>query len=68
LLKDGKAVVNATAEGSILLEPFYYNFGVRRHPRTIAGTTPDGKIIIVVVDDVFLCSNKGGSTSRKKWN
>jgi exopolysaccharide biosynthesis protein len=51
LLKDGKPVVDAYAEGFHWSEsPFYYNFGVRRHPRTIAGTTPDGKIIIVVAD------------------
>jgi exopolysaccharide biosynthesis protein len=51
LLKDGKPVIDATAEGFHWSEsPFYYNFGVRRHPRTIAGTTPDGKIIIVVAD------------------
>jgi exopolysaccharide biosynthesis protein len=51
LLKDGKPVVDATAEGFNWSEStFYYDFGVRRHPRTIAGTTPDGKIIIVVAD------------------
>jgi exopolysaccharide biosynthesis protein len=51
LLKNGKPVVDAYAEGFSWPEsPFYYNFGVRRHPRTIAGITADGKIIIVVAD------------------
>jgi exopolysaccharide biosynthesis protein len=31
-------------------EPFLLQLLLRRHPRTIGGTTPDGKIIIVVAD------------------
>ena len=29
---------------------FYYRFGVRRNPRTLAGTTPEGNLLLVAVD------------------
>jgi len=29
---------------------FYYRFGVRRNPRTLAGITPEGNLLLVAVD------------------
>jgi hypothetical protein len=29
---------------------FYYRFGVKRNPRTIAGIMPNGKLLLVAVD------------------
>ncbi|GGE13986.1 hypothetical protein GCM10011571_14310 [Marinithermofilum abyssi] len=52
LLQQGKIKITAFAEGFHWKEKpeFFYSFGVIRHPRTLAGTTPDGKILLVTVD------------------
>ncbi|MBE2315233.1 phosphodiester glycosidase family protein [Solirubrobacter sp. CPCC 204708] len=61
-LKRGTGVVNggprllpritAEAEGFDWAEDpgFYYRFGLRRNPRTFAGTTPSGDLLLVTVD------------------
>lgn len=45
LLRDGKMAITAAAEGFHWSEnpEFYYRFGIRRNPRTIAGITASGK-------------------------
>ncbi len=52
LLQRGKTHITAFAEGFHWEEKpeFYYRFGIQRNPRTLAGTTPDGKILLVTVD------------------
>lgn len=53
LLESGEPEIPATAEGYHRPgEPeFYYRFGVRRNPRTLAGVTPEGNLLLVAVDD-----------------
>ncbi|WNB93860.1 phosphodiester glycosidase family protein [Bacillus sp. NEB1478] len=52
LLKDGKIDIPSTAEG--FHQPdnpeFFYQFGQRRHPRTVAGIKGDGSILLVTID------------------
>jgi Phosphodiester glycosidase len=52
LLRDGKLDIPAFAEGFQQPEnpEFYYRFGVRRNPRTLAGVTASGKLLLVAVD------------------
>ncbi len=52
LLRDGHPDVTAEAEGfDHPGDPaFYYAFGLRRNPRTIAGVTRDGGLLLVAVD------------------
>ncbi|MDQ3647334.1 MAG: phosphodiester glycosidase family protein [Actinomycetota bacterium] len=52
LLRAGALDITAAAEGFHWPEnpEFYYRFGVRRNPRTLAGVTPDGRLILVAVD------------------
>ncbi|WP_193199921.1 phosphodiester glycosidase family protein [Nostoc sp. MG11] len=52
LLRNGKIDITAYAEGFHWREnpEFYYRFGVRRNPRTLAGITPQGKLLLVTVD------------------
>ncbi|MFN6564292.1 MAG: phosphodiester glycosidase family protein [Nostoc sp. ChiSLP01] len=52
LLRNGKIDITAYAEGFHWREnpEFYYRFGVRRNPRTLAGITPFGKLLLVTVD------------------
>ncbi|MDM5340902.1 phosphodiester glycosidase family protein [Fictibacillus enclensis] len=52
LLKHGKVYINATKEGFHQpVDPeFYYRFGERRNPRTIAGIKPNGTLLLVTVD------------------
>jgi hypothetical protein len=52
LLEDGEEEITAYAEGFHWPEnpEFYYRFGVRRNPRTLAGTTPGGDLLLVAVD------------------
>lgn len=51
LLKDGLPLIDATAEGfNWPSSTLFYDFGVRRHPRTIAGITSGGKFIFVVAE------------------
>lgn len=52
LLRDGKIEITTDAEGFNWQEnpEFYYRFGVRRNPRTLAGITATGKLLLVTVD------------------
>jgi Phosphodiester glycosidase/SPOR domain len=52
LLRAGRPDVTADAEGfDHPADPgFYYAFGLRRNPRTIAGVTHDGRLLLVAVD------------------
>ena len=52
LLRNGQVEILAYEEGFHRPgEPeFYYRFGVRRNPRTLAGVTPEGNLLLVAVD------------------
>jgi hypothetical protein len=52
LLRGGNPDITAYAEGFVYPEDpeFYYRFGVRRNPRTMAGVTPGGDLLLVAVD------------------
>ena len=52
LVAGGREEITAFAEGFVYPEnpEFYYRFGVRRNPRTIAGVTPGGDLLLVAVD------------------
>lgn len=47
LLRDAEVAVRAREEG---FERILYTFGLRRNPRTLAGVTDDGRLLLVVVD------------------
>lgn len=52
LLGNGTIEISAFSEGFHWSEnpEFYYRFGVRRNPRTLAGVTAQGKLLFVTVD------------------
>jgi Phosphodiester glycosidase/SPOR domain len=52
LLDHGRSAINAFAEGFHWPEnpEFYYRFGVRRNPRTLAGVTAGGRVLLVAID------------------
>jgi exopolysaccharide biosynthesis protein len=52
LLKNGKINIPATAEGFHQTDnpEFFYQFGQRRHPRTVAGIKADGSLLLVTID------------------
>jgi Phosphodiester glycosidase/SPOR domain len=52
LLRRGHVDITADAEGfDHPADPgFYYAFGLRRNPRTLAGVTRDGRLLLVAVD------------------
>ncbi len=52
LVKDGRQFVDAFTEGfEHPADPsFYYAFGISRNPRTMAGVTRDGDLLLVTVD------------------
>jgi exopolysaccharide biosynthesis protein len=52
LLRDGEPDITAYQEGFVYPEDpeFYYRFGERRNPRTIAGVTSGGDLLLVAVD------------------
>jgi Phosphodiester glycosidase/SPOR domain len=52
LLRNGRPSINAFAEGFHWPEnpEFFYRFGVRRNPRTLAGVTERGRILLVAID------------------
>jgi hypothetical protein len=52
LLSNGEPDITAYQEGFVWPEnpEFYYRFGVRRNPRTLAGTTAEGNLLLVAVD------------------
>lgn len=51
LLRNGEVEITAFAEGFHWQEnpEFYYRFGIRRNPRTLAGVTALGKLLLVTV-------------------
>ncbi len=52
LVRDGRPFVDADTEGFVQPDrpDFYYGFGVRRNPRTMAGVTGQGHLLLVTVD------------------
>lgn len=52
LLRGGRAAITAEAEGFDHPDDpgFYYAFALRRNPRTIAGVTRSGRLLLVAVD------------------
>jgi len=52
LLRDGAVQITANAEGFHWPEDpgFLYRFGIRRNPRTLAGVTGDGRLLLVTVE------------------
>ncbi len=52
LVEGGAVEITAFAEGFVYPEnpEFYYRFGERRNPRTLAGVTPGGNLLLVAVD------------------
>lgn len=52
LLSNGTLDITAFAEGFVHPDnpEFYYRFGVRRNPRTLAGVTAGGDLLLVAVD------------------
>jgi hypothetical protein len=52
LLSNGEPDIAAYQEGFVWPEDpeFYYRFGVRRNPRTLAGITAEGNLLLVAVD------------------
>jgi hypothetical protein len=52
LLSGGSVDITAYAEGFVWPDDpeFYYRFGIKRNPRTIAGITPAGDLLMVAVD------------------
>jgi Phosphodiester glycosidase/SPOR domain len=52
LLRNGRRDIPAYAEGFVWPEDpaFFYRFGVRRNPRTLAGLTADGRLLLVAID------------------
>jgi hypothetical protein len=52
LVAEGEVAISAADEGFHWEEDpgFYYRFGLRRNPRTMAGVTADGRLLLVAVD------------------
>lgn len=52
LLRAGAPEITAYAEGFVWSDnaEFFYRFGIRRNPRTLAGITRSGKLLLVAVD------------------
>ncbi|WP_346769645.1 phosphodiester glycosidase family protein [Cytobacillus firmus] len=52
LLEEGKSLINVAAEGFHLEDTpeFYYRFGEKRHPRTLAGIKSDGTLLFATID------------------
>jgi hypothetical protein len=52
LVRHGRPFVDAFTEGFVQpdLPSFYYGFGVRRNPRTMAGVSAGGELLLVTVD------------------
>jgi hypothetical protein len=52
LLSASEPKITAYAEGFVHPDKaeFYYRFGIRRNPRTLAGITKEGKLLLVAVD------------------
>lgn len=50
LVKNGKISIDAKQEGFDYSTEFYYDFGLTRQPRTLAGIKTNGDLIFVTVD------------------
>jgi hypothetical protein len=52
LLRNGRKDIPAYAEGFVWPDDpaFFYHFGVRRNPRTLAGVAADGRVVLVAID------------------
>jgi exopolysaccharide biosynthesis protein len=52
LVERGRDQITAFAEGFVRAEDptFFYGFGISRHPRTIAGITARGELLLVAID------------------
>jgi hypothetical protein len=52
LLRNGRPSINAFAEGFHWPEnpEFFYRFGARRNPRTLAGVTGNDRVLLVAID------------------
>ena len=52
LLAGGEPAIAAAAEGFVRPDDpeFFYRFGIRRNPRTLAGVTPHGRVLLVAAD------------------
>ena len=50
LLKNNQFFIDAEREGFKWSHDFFYRFGINRNPRTLAGSKPDGTILLVAVD------------------
>jgi hypothetical protein len=52
LLRNGRKDIPAYAEGFVWPDDpaFFYHFGVRRNPRTLAGVAADGRVLLVAID------------------
>jgi hypothetical protein len=69
LLRNGFVEIPAAAEGFYRQEEpeFYYRFGVRRNPRTLAGVTASGKLLLVTVDGRQPGWSVGASFEESAW-
>lgn len=69
LLRNGFVEIPAAAEGFYRQsEPeFYYRFGVRRNPRTLAGITASGKLLLIAVDGRQPGWSVGTSFEESAW-
>ena len=63
LLRGGRPDITAYREGFVWLEDpaFWYRFGAFRHPRTMAGLTNAGKILLVAIDGRHFDHSVGAS-------
>jgi len=50
LLKNNQIFIDAEREGFKWSHDFFYRFGINRNPRTLAGSKPDGTILLVAAD------------------
>ena len=68
LLRRGSVDITATAEGFVYPEngEFYYRFGGRRNPRSLAGVTEDGQLLLVAVDGRQPGYSVGGELHRER--
>jgi hypothetical protein len=68
LVRKGATDITAYAEGFVSPEnpEFYYRFGVRRNPRTLAGVAPNGNLLLVAVDGRRPDYRSGRASSRAR--
>lgn len=50
LLKNNQFFIDAKREGFQWSQDLFYHFGINRNPRTLAGSKPDGTILLVAAD------------------